>query len=216
MSRLWVNQRGYNSKFSHGTEPINFVFCPKTKKCLHASVPPPPCGTRHRLYPESGTNGCRQRIFRWVGKSAQIWERDGRSRVPRPRDRAAPARRVQAAAGGAAAAHMLGEQEHFTFFFTPFFPLFLQERLSHGISSGGFPGAPGRATAADFQHPYFPPPFAPPPAAAQQTAQEVFAQAPHLDPYNVTNSLHSFQASQVSTIVVRFFSKVMIFVWSIK
>jgi hypothetical protein len=46
-----------------------------------------------------------------------------------------------------------------------------------------------------FQHPYFPPPF------PQQTAQDVFAQNPHLaaaaaDPYNV-NSLHSFQTSQV-------------------
>ena len=90
-------------------------------------------------------------------------------------------------------------------------PLNLQERLSsHGISSTGFPGT-GHRTAADFQHPYFPPPF-PTSAAAQAqaqaqqaaAAQEVFAAqqtAQHLaatDPYNV-NSLHShFQTSQVS------------------
>ena len=68
----------------------------------------------------------------------------------------------------------------------------LQERLSHGISGSGFGGAP----RSDFQHPFYPPPF------PQQTAQDVFAQNPHLaaaaaDPYNV-NSLHSFQNAQVS------------------
>jgi hypothetical protein len=75
---------------------------------------------------------------------------------------------------------------------TIFFPFInFQERLSHGISGSGF----GSAPRSDFQHPYFPPPF------PQQTAQDVFAQNPHLaaaaaDPYNV-NSLHSFQTSQV-------------------
>lgn len=57
--------------------------------------------------------------------------------------------------------------------------------------------------AADFQPPYFPPPF----PGQHQTAQEVFAaaQGSHLaaaaaaDPYNVTNSLHNFQSSQVRT-----------------
>ena len=65
-----------------------------------------------------------------------------------------------------------------------------QERLSHGISSGGF----GGHNRSDFQPPYFPPPF------PQQTAEQVFAaQAPHLsvgDPYSLNNSLH-FQTSQV-------------------
>ena len=71
--------------------------------------------------------------------------------------------------------------------------ILFQERLSHGISSTGFPGSGHRVGAGDFQHPYFPPPF----PSAQQTTDGVFAaQAPHLaDPYNV-NSLH-FQTSQV-------------------
>ena len=83
-------------------------------------------------------------------------------------------------------------------------PIFFkfQDRVGHGIASAtaGFPGAP-RTPVSDFQPPYFPPPFHT--AASQQTAQEVFAaQAPHLvsDPYNVTNSLHNFQSSQVPTL----------------
>ena len=72
------------------------------------------------------------------------------------------------------------------------FQFFFQERLSHGISAGGFPG---NHRTSDFQPPYFPPPF----PSQQPTPQEVFAaQNAHLaDPY--TNSLHSFQQSQVST-----------------
>ena len=72
--------------------------------------------------------------------------------------------------------------------FTPSF--LLQERLSHGISAGGFPG---NHRTSDFQPPYFPPPF----PSQQPTPQEVFAaQNAHLaDPY--ANSLHSFQTSQV-------------------
>lgn len=68
----------------------------------------------------------------------------------------------------------------------------MEERLSHGISSSGFPGGHNRS---DFQPPYFPPPF------PQQTAEQVFAaQAPHLsvgDPYSLNNSLH-FQTSQAN------------------
>lgn len=66
----------------------------------------------------------------------------------------------------------------------------LQERLSHGISASGFPG---NHRTSDFQPPYFPPHF----PSQQPTPQEVFAaQNAHLaDPY--TNSLHSFQTSQV-------------------
>ena len=68
---------------------------------------------------------------------------------------------------------------------------FLQERLSHGISSSGFPG---NHRTSDFPPTYFPPPF----PSQQPTPQEVFAaQNAHLDPY--TNSLHSFQATQVRT-----------------
>ena len=67
----------------------------------------------------------------------------------------------------------------------------LQERLSHGISSSGFPG---NHRTSDFPPTYFPPPF----PSQQPTPQEVFAaQNAHLDPY--TNSLHSFQATQVRT-----------------
>ena len=74
-------------------------------------------------------------------------------------------------------------------FFLITFPLFFQERLSHGISSSGFPG---NHRTSDFPPTYFPPPF----PSQQPTAQEVFAaQNAHLDPY--TNSLHSFQATQV-------------------
>lgn len=70
----------------------------------------------------------------------------------------------------------------------------LQERLSHGISASGFPGNAHRTS--EFQPPYFPPTF----PTQQPTPQEVFAaQNAHLaDPYHVTNSLHSFQQSQVS------------------
>ena len=85
--------------------------------------------------------------------------------------------------------------------------LHFQERLSHGISGSGFGGAP----RSDFQHPYFPPPF------PQQTAQDVFAQNPHLaaaaaDPYNV-NSLHSFQTSQVFFIQIVFCIKTQNFIF---
>ncbi len=78
-----------------------------------------------------------------------------------------------------------------------------KERLSHGISGSGFGGAP----RSDFQHPFYPPPF------PQQTAQDVFAQNPHLaaaaaDPYNV-NSLHSFQTSQVRHIMTSQWRKVL-------
>jgi len=67
----------------------------------------------------------------------------------------------------------------------------MEERLSHGISAGGFPG---NHRTSDFQPPYFPPPF----PSQQPTPQEVFAaQNAHLaDPY--ANSLHSFQTSQAN------------------
>ncbi len=95
----------------------------------------------------------------------------------------------------------------------------LQERVGHGLSPTAFPGAAAAAAAGghrtpDFPqpppHPYFPPPFASAgqeavfaaAASAQHAAAAsaggAAAAAAHLDPYNVTNTLHNFQSSQVS------------------
>jgi len=75
----------------------------------------------------------------------------------------------------------------------------MEERVNNTL-----PPAP-RTPVSEFQHPYFPPPFASTGTMGLQPTQDVFAPSiQHLqtaDPYQVTTSLHNFQANQVRRIL---------------
>jgi len=66
------------------------------------------------------------------------------------------------------------------------------------------PQAP-RTPVSEFQHPYFPPPFASTGSMGLQPTQDVFATSiQHLqpaDPYQVSSTIHNFQANQVRRIL---------------